>query len=112
MSAIRLFQGDNHNVLELRALTDEVTGSLILDATVQVTIHDAEGDEVAGETWPKAMALTTESPSTGKYRATLDSALAITSNNEFKATVTAVSGSGIEAEWICDVLPAVRGVDD
>ncbi len=112
MSALRLFSGNNHNVLELRALKDNVTGAVETGATVTVTIRDAAGVEVTGQTWPKTLTEVVESPLTGLYRGTLDATLAITSNNEFKATVSATSSGGIKSEWVCDVLPAVRGIDD
>lgn len=45
----------NTNVIELTGLTDAVDDTPINDATVTLTLKDADGNEVAGQTWPAPM---------------------------------------------------------
>ena len=96
---------DNSNVIELRALTNSVTGVVDTGATVTVTILDASGAEVAGQVWPAAMS----HDSGGTYRATLESDLVFVNAGRYVAKVNAV-GSGAEiGEWNCRVIAVDRG---
>ena len=95
---------DNTNVVELRDLTNSVTGVVDEGATVSVTLLDPKGVEVAGETWPVAMPHT----SAGLYRATLSSNIVITPLVYYTAEVT-VLGSGSEvAEFNCKIAARTR----
>lgn len=56
-------------------LTDELTGTVITDATVTATVYDATGTPASGQTWPLAIAAV----SGGVYRgaASYNTALAL-----------------------------------
>jgi hypothetical protein len=98
---------DNSNVIELRDLKNSVTLSADTGATVQVTITDAAGAEVSGETWPVVMA----HAASGTYRATLSDALAITANRKYLAVVEATGSGGEVGVWSCPVVADVRRCD-
>jgi hypothetical protein len=75
------------NLIELADLTDTQTGDPVLDAYVVVTLIDATGAEVGGETWPLAMELT----STDAYVATLTHDLEIEPHKHYVATIVATT---------------------
>ena len=97
---------NNHNVIELQQLTDE-NGAVVSDAAVTVTLQDKNGSEVAGQTWPHTMGLVVESPTTGKYRGTLENDLDIKRNRDYYAVVTATK-SGLVGQWTVPIMPATR----
>ncbi len=84
-----LFVGEN-NVVEWQTLTNSVTGTPDTGATLTVVVKDTAGNEVAGETWPKAMA----HDAGGTYRATLNAALAIQVGRTYVAEITATGSGG------------------
>jgi len=93
---------DNNNVVELQGLTNDATDVVDTAATVTVTLKDSAGAEVSGQVWPAAMSLVSESPSTGRYRATLDADLALTSNRRYTAEIDATGSGGEIGHWeIC-----------
>ncbi len=95
---------DNNNVIELQDLTNSVTEVVDTGATVTVTLQDSSGVEVAGQSWPAAMAHDTG----GTYRVTLDDDLTLIEGRTYKAIVHAV-GTGSEiGHWVCDVLARKR----
>jgi hypothetical protein len=108
MSALILFVG-NSSFLELQALTTVATGALDLGATVTGTLYDADGSEVAGQVWPVAMALVVESPSTGKYRGSLESDIVISPNRRYTAVVNATGSGGEVGKWTSVITPSIRG---
>ncbi len=88
---------NNDNLIELDALTNPATGAYVNDATVTLTaIRDSAGATVSGETFPKAMSYVASS--SGKYRATVDKALAIVAGRHYTAVIDAVSGS-LDGHW-------------
>jgi hypothetical protein len=60
-------------------------------ATVAVTLKDAAGVEVTGETWPFTLAYVTGTK--GRYRAILTDALVLVAGQIYTATITVVSGT-------------------
>jgi hypothetical protein len=98
---------DNSNVIELRSLTNSVTGVVDTGASVSVTIQDASGTPVTGQVWPVSMG----HDSDGTYRATLDSSINLIAGRKYTAVVTA-TGSGSEVgEWNCSVIAQDRLCD-
>lgn len=98
---------NNHNVIELRGLTNQSTGEVVTDATVTCTLQDKNGTAVSGQTWPHTMGVVIESPMTGRYRGTLDNDLDMKRNRDYYAVVTATA-DGLVGQWTVPVLPATR----
>lgn len=69
-------------------VTDEA-GALVTGATVNGTLVDLEGNEVAGATWPVALA----EGDPGKYSVVLSQLLQVQKYQRLKFNVTAVSGT-------------------
>jgi hypothetical protein len=97
MSNIAVIYVGNDNLVEVPALKNELTGADINDATVTVSLADAAGNAVSGETWPKA--LTYVEGSHGIYRATLPYTLDLVPGGRYFATIVADAGAGLRAEW-------------
>jgi len=95
---------DNSNVVELRDLTNSVTGLADEGASVSLTITDQSGTAVTGETWPVSMAHV----SNGLYRATLSESLSIVSGRKYFAVVSATGSGGQVGKWTCPVVAEVR----
>lgn len=87
----------NDNLLEVIGLKDEAAGQFLNDKTVTVTVTDVKGAQVAGETWPLAMAFV--AGSNGDYRATLKETLGFTAGKEYLADIVADGGAGLKARW-------------
>jgi len=87
----------NDNVIELTGLQSAVDETYQNSATVTVTITDSAGEEVAGETWPLAMAYV--SGSDGDYRANLADTLTLVDGASYTAAVTADAGVNGLATW-------------
>lgn len=98
---------DNSNVLELRSLTNSVTNAADTGATVAVTLLDASGAEVAGQTWPVSMSHV----SGGTYRVTLSSTIQLISGHVYTARVDAVGSGGEVGEWNCMLLAVDRACE-
>lgn len=97
MSNIHVLYVGNDHILEVHHLKNELTGEYLDSATVSVTLVDSEGDEVAGDTWPKAMSYVTDS--NGIYRATMVNELVLTAGARYTAQLTADAGAGLRAYW-------------
>jgi hypothetical protein len=96
----------NDNVIELDELKNVVDGIYQNSATVIVTLTDADGAEVAGETWPLAMSYV--SGSNGTYRANLADTLTLTNGGRYDATVTADAGANGLATWTEELIARER----
>lgn len=94
----------NTNVIELRGLTNSVTGVLDTGASVTVTLVDLLGANVAGETWP----VTATGGAGGVYTATLSEGIEVLSGRKYTAQVTAVGSGGSTGLWNCEVRARVR----
>lgn len=96
----------NDNVLEIRGLRNEVTGTFLNSATVTVTLKDSAGTNVTGTSWPKALAYVASSD--GVYRATLAHDLGLTPAGRYTATIAVDGGAGLVARWDVPCLCKTR----
>lgn len=87
----------NTNVLEIIGLKSAVEDTFINDATVEVTVKDADGAEVSGQTWPTAMAYVATSD--GDYRAILEHDLALTDKAKYTAEISIDAGAERIGFW-------------
>lgn len=93
----------NDNLIELTGLTNGVTGAIISNATVGVTLTKSDGAPVAGDDgleWPVAMAAT---GTPGSYRAILEDGLVLTAGEVLIADVDVDAGGDLKAHWTLDV---------
>lgn len=84
-------------------LTDEITGAVITDATVTARFLDLGGTEVAGETWPVALAHV----SGGVYRGAASYAVAVSLGVQYVAEITATKDAS-RAQWRLPVVVRER----
>lgn len=96
----------NDNVIELTGLQNAVDETYQNSATVTVTIKDATGTNVTGETWPLALAYVASS--NGDYRANLTEALGLTDGARYTATITADAGASGLATWTEELIARIR----
>ena len=90
------------NVLEVGGLLNGVTAAYANAATVAVTLTNADtGAQVAGATWPLALAYT--SASNGVYTVTLPDTLSLVDGQRYLATITADAGAGLYKTWVLGV---------
>lgn len=91
-----LFKGNDH-LLEVSDLKNGSTGEFVNDATIVVTLVDADSVEVVGQDWPTQMAYVAGSD--GKYRCILDDSLELVHGGFYTAIITADAGSDLKAYW-------------
>lgn len=96
----------NTNVLELRGLQEAIAATYINNATVSVTIKDDCGDNVAGQTWPLTMVYVTGS--SGDYRATLFSTVALQAGKRYFAEISVTGPSSEIGFWRYAFRPQTR----
>lgn len=96
----------NTNMLELLGLRSEVEATYINNATVTVTIKDAAGSPISGETWPLALDYVTASD--GDYLAILSHTLPLVANHWYTAVIDANGGAGRIGRWEYRFRPGVR----
>ncbi len=89
------------NVVEVVGLVDPA-GAYVNSATVEVTLLDSAGAQVAGETWPVACAYVAGSD--GVYRGPLRDALTVSPRRRYHAIVTADAGADLRRRWRLPVL--------
>lgn len=106
INAIDLYYYLNDNIIELNELYDNIGAAYINNATVTVTLEDASGTEITGETWPLAMSYV--AASNGKYRATLTSVLSVSLNDRLTAKVDIDAGVNGKAYWEFPILVKQR----
>ena len=82
---------DNPSCIELGELMACGSTTLIIDATVTVTITDSSDVEVTGETWPLAMPYDS---ATSKYRGITAAALGLTEGDQYRVNIVAKNGGG------------------
>jgi hypothetical protein len=97
---------DNDNLVTVDAVQDEATGDYINDATVELTLLDADGDEATGETWPIALAYVASSD--GKYQGTIESAVDILSGKRYTARIDISATGGLVGRIDAQVTARVR----
>lgn len=95
-----LYIGNDH-LLSVTLTGDD--GAPITSGTVEATITDLSGDQVAGITWPVALAHT----AAGVWEATLQSTLQIVDKRRYRVDITAVQGT-INGAWRKTVTAAYR----
>lgn len=83
---------DSDNNIRVEGLQSTVNGVEAYEnaATVQVTLLDSLGAEVAGESWPKALLY--ETGSDGNYSTVLSDTLTLTSGASYVAEITTDAG--------------------
>jgi hypothetical protein len=94
----------NNNVVELTGLKNSITNAIDTGATVNVTIKDASGTEVSGDTWPKNM----PHVSSGLYRVTLDYDLIIDTPSVITVVIDAIGSGGEVGHWEIPARAIVR----
>lgn len=82
----------NTNLIELTGLSDPLTDTPIIDATVTVTIKDREGEDVEGQTWPLSLAYVPDSD--GDYRATIGPQVDLAAGDLYVIEIVAVATQG------------------
>ena len=86
---------DNDSLVFLDGLVDK-DGAFINNGTVTVTLQKLDGSAVGGVSWP--LALPYVAGSNGKYEETIDKAVAVALNTEYKlkfVVVVNVIGDGV-----------------
>jgi hypothetical protein len=96
----------NTNILDLLGLKNATTGAWINDATVTLTVKDAVGAEITGESWPQAMNYV--SGSNGDYRAILEDDLEFTPKQTYYAHIRADAGVNRVGAWTFVFTPQTR----
>lgn len=99
---------DNSNVILLSGLHSEIDDAFVSDATVTVTIKDADGANVAGTTWPKTMSYV--SASDGNYRAILPDTIVLMEFADYTAEITASAGADRVGRWSV-AIDAIKRTD-
>ncbi len=87
MTDILYLQSDN--LLEVTGLQNAATETYINNATVTVTLADASGTAVSGQSWPATLPYV--NGSNGDYRATLEDTLSLSENSTYVARVTVLA---------------------
>lgn len=105
MSTITVLYVGNDNILEVCHVRNELTGDFINDATVEVSLFDVAGEEVAGGTWPKSLVYVTDSK--GVYRTMLPAVLTLLPNARYVAEVEATA-AGTVGKWTLNCVARVR----
>lgn len=106
MSNITILYVGSDNVIEVAGLQNELSGAFLNSVTVTVTLKDAAGSNVTGDSWPKTMTYLTGS--NGVYRATLGYALSLTAGIRYTATIAANGGAGLRAQWDIECIARSR----
>lgn len=106
MSDVTEIYYGNDMVLDLADLTSETTGLNVNSASVTVTLVDAAGANVVGDSWPKAMIYVTGS--NGIYRTSLLDTLSLTIGARYKAKISANAGTNLQGFWEKDLICRVR----
>lgn len=97
MSNVNILFTGNDTVLEVKGLKNEVTGDFLNAASVTATMVDAEGDQVAGDVWPKSLVYVTGSD--GTYRATLPYTMNLVAGGRYVAQISVNGGAGLRASF-------------
>jgi hypothetical protein len=106
MSDVHIIFEGNDMVLELSELMNEITGEIINNAVVTVTLSDEAGAPVNGNSWPLPLEYIIGSD--GIYRAILADTLALTPDARYFAELVADAGPGLRAKWVKDCVCRVR----
>lgn len=96
----------NDNIFELEGVADEITGALIPDAVIGVTLMDLEGAPVQGQSWPSMMFPVIGEP--GTYRGALAYTLQAEHLNQYRALVDINAGPGRQGHYNFKVKARIR----
>ena len=91
-------------VLEI-TLVDELTGEAVNSATVDIRLTDIAGNDLAGETWPKAMGYVASSA--GIYRTLLSGNIVMEEGASYLYEATSEI-SGVIGRWSGEVAATRR----
>ena len=100
MDTLTIYE-ENDAYIEVKGLLNRTTGAFVEDAAMTVTLRTLAGAEVAGHTWPAAMAFVVGT--NGVYRAMIPAALDVTQGTSYVAVIEADGGPGLLAKWEIDV---------
>ncbi|WP_027037883.1 hypothetical protein [Mesorhizobium ciceri] len=96
----------NTNIIELSGLKSAIEGTFVNDADVSVTVKDAEGTNITGQTWPAAMAYVASSD--GIYRGILEDDLGLVDGTTYYAHIEADAGTNRIGHWEFAFVPKTR----
>ncbi|QKC83272.1 hypothetical protein [Mesorhizobium sp. NZP2077] len=97
---------DNTNLIEVVGLKSAVEGGFVNDADVSVTVKDASGTNVTGQTWPATLAYVASSD--GVYRGILEDDLALVDGAQYVAVIDADAGANRIGHWEFAFTPKTR----
>jgi hypothetical protein len=98
----------NTNLIEVVGLKSAVEGEFIPDAEVAVTVKDADGANVAGQTWPLTLTSTDGTEPEGNYRGILKDTLELTAGTTYVAHIDADAGADRIGHWEFNFVPKTR----
>jgi len=97
---------DTDNVYRVDGVKNSQTGEFINDAVVTLTLKDADGVEIVGETWP--LTLDYVAGSDGSYQAALTDALELV-DGETGTAVLEIDGDSLQTTLELPIQFATRG---
>ena len=97
---------DNTNLIELFRLQSAIDDAYIDDAIVTLTIEDATGTEVSGETWP--ITLSFVSGSDGDYTGIINYQVGFDTDGAYTAVIDADAGVGRQGHWELPLIARTR----
>lgn len=103
-----VFYVANTNIIEVTGLKSAIEDEFIADADVTVTVKDAEGTNVSGQTWPLTLASIDGTDPEGNYRGILKDTLDLTAGTTYYAHVDADAGSDRIGHWEFAFVPKTR----
>jgi hypothetical protein len=95
-----IFNPANPNVLEWGPVTNNISDAVVTSAVVVVTILNAQGDEVDGQTWPATMPHIAD----GLYRVVLETDIDILPRRAYTAHIVAT----VSGEPMADISVPVK----
>lgn len=98
----------NTNLIEVLGLKSVVEDVFIADADVTVTVKDADGANVAGQTWPLTLASIDGTDPEGNYRGVLKDTLQLTAGTLYVAHVDVDAGADRIGHWEFAFKPKTR----
>lgn len=87
---------NNSVLVQVLGLRNAADDSYVNNATVAVSIKGADGNNLAGETWPVTLAYV--AGSNGDYQGVISSAVSVAVGDIVTLYITATA-TGLDAEW-------------
>lgn len=94
---MEVMYAQNDNLLRVLGLRDGIANTYLNNATVEVSLKDSAGQDVAGQTWP--LQLTYVVGSNGDYFGILSHDLSISEGEVVQATIIVNGGEGLYGQW-------------